>query len=236
MENRILHNVAICPWAREGPMRGCTVPGTDNSEADTADNQAGLWALPATNHIIGNRFANSFNGLFIQSNFNGGVGRGAVEGGLCTEMQPFGRVQGNTCHGHGRFGTYLLGPNYPRSIDATVQSNGVLIDVRSCDAFTADGSERGVSAVLADSAWLGSDLSTAAPLGFPPPLLLPRLLLLLLPRLLLLAHSRRSRRTQARLTDPRRLRHHRRRQTLTMASSLSGNTIPATCSICATLP
>ena len=32
--------VWIGPWAREGPMRGCTVPGTDNAEADTSLNQA----------------------------------------------------------------------------------------------------------------------------------------------------------------------------------------------------
>ena len=71
MSNMITHNVVICPWARDGPLRGCTVPGTDNAEADTALNQAGLWALPAGNHIIGNRFSNSFNGLFLQSNFDG---------------------------------------------------------------------------------------------------------------------------------------------------------------------
>ena len=64
--NRFLYNVVICPWAREGPYRSCTVPGTDNHEADTALNHAGMWALPPTNHYVGNRFANSFNGLFIQ--------------------------------------------------------------------------------------------------------------------------------------------------------------------------
>ena len=151
MGNVISHNVVICPWSREGPLRGCTVPGTDNAEADTVLNQAGLWALPTNNHIIGNRFANSFNGLFFQSNFAGGVGRGHVLGQLCTEQQPFGRVQGNTCHGHGRFGTYLLGPNFPRSIDASVSTGGVILNRSSCDAFQADGTERGVSVVLADN-------------------------------------------------------------------------------------
>ena len=29
--------------------------------------QAGLWALPTHNHIVGNRFANSFNGMFFQA-------------------------------------------------------------------------------------------------------------------------------------------------------------------------
>ena len=44
MVNRIVHNVVICPWAREGSMRGCTVPGTDNVEADTSLNQVALAA------------------------------------------------------------------------------------------------------------------------------------------------------------------------------------------------
>ena len=153
MDNRVMYNVAICPWAREGPQRGCTIPGTDNSEADTSDNQAGLWSLPAANHIVGNRFANSFNGIFIQSNFDGGDGRGPVNGMLCTESQPFGRVQGNTCHGHGRFGTYVLGPNFPRPIGATVATDGVPAGSvgTSCGAFAADGSERGVTSYLADN-------------------------------------------------------------------------------------
>lgn len=44
-DNRLLYNVAICPWSREGPKRGCTVPGTDNNEADTSLNQAGMWCV-----------------------------------------------------------------------------------------------------------------------------------------------------------------------------------------------
>ena len=41
MNNRVLHNVVVCPWPRLGPKRGCTVPGTDNAEADTSLNQVG---------------------------------------------------------------------------------------------------------------------------------------------------------------------------------------------------
>lgn len=83
MHNRFLYNVAVCPWNRDGPLRGCTVPGTNNAEADTALNGAGLWALSAANHFVGNRFANHFNGLFIQANFDGGNGRGFAEGEVC---------------------------------------------------------------------------------------------------------------------------------------------------------
>ena len=57
MYNRILYNVAVCPWALSGPKFGCTVPGTDNDQADTSLNQAGIWALSSikSNHAIGTR-------------------------------------------------------------------------------------------------------------------------------------------------------------------------------------
>ena len=51
MYNRILYNVAVCPWALSGPKFGCTVPGTDNDQADTSLNQAGIWGLSSINHI-----------------------------------------------------------------------------------------------------------------------------------------------------------------------------------------
>ena len=143
MGNAISHNVVVCPWPREGPMRGCTVPGTDNAEADTSLNQAGLWALPAPNHYVGNRFSNSFNGLFIQSNFHGGNGRGFAEGLECTEHQGFGRVRFNTNHGHGRFGTYFLGPNFPRRLQQSIASDGHT-NLSTCGGFTPDGLDAGM--------------------------------------------------------------------------------------------
>ena len=123
-------------------MHGCTVPGTDNAEADTSLNQAGLWALPARNHYVGNRFANSFNGLFVQSNFDGGDGRGLANGRQCTEHQAFGRVRFNVNHGHGRFGTYFLGPNFPRRLQRSLTSNGHT-NLSTCQGFTVDGDDAG---------------------------------------------------------------------------------------------
>ena len=76
MYNRLLYNVAICPWPFQGPKGGCTVPGTDNPTADTADNQAGLWSNTNRNHIIGNRCANHFNGMLFEVNADGKRGRG----------------------------------------------------------------------------------------------------------------------------------------------------------------
>lgn len=39
MFNRLLYNVAVCPWPLDGPKHGCTIPGTDNEQADTSLNQ-----------------------------------------------------------------------------------------------------------------------------------------------------------------------------------------------------
>ena len=55
MYNRFEYNVAICPWKLAGSKYGCTIPGTDNGQADTSLNQAGLWAKSVVNHLIGNR-------------------------------------------------------------------------------------------------------------------------------------------------------------------------------------
>ena len=45
MYNRIENNVAICPHKLNSNLGGCTIPGTDNADADTSVNQAGLWGL-----------------------------------------------------------------------------------------------------------------------------------------------------------------------------------------------
>ena len=55
--------------------QGCAVLGTDNGEADTSLNHAAYWSLSHTNHFIGNRACNSFNGLFFHPCF-APMGRG----------------------------------------------------------------------------------------------------------------------------------------------------------------
>jgi hypothetical protein len=105
MHNVIAHNVIICPFPLNDPqLHGCTVPGTDNDQSDTSLNQAGLWALSFSNFVVGNRAANSFNGMLYQAQ-GFPDGRATTLGHLCTDNQDFGRLEGNTWHGHGRFGT-----------------------------------------------------------------------------------------------------------------------------------
>ena len=151
MYNLLSYNVAICPWKLNTNMGGCTIPGTDNADADTSVNQAGLWALGFVNHVIGNRFANHFNGMFYQAGFAGGVGRGGAQGKLCTTDQTLGRLEGNTFHGSQRFGTYFLDSNFPKRTDQSIISDGMVADRSTCNAFKPDGTENGLSVAISSN-------------------------------------------------------------------------------------
>jgi hypothetical protein len=158
MFNHISYNVAICPWPLwTGGKRGCTIPGTDNDQSDTSANQAGLWALSQTNNVIGNRFAGHFNGMLYQANAFGGFGRAAAQGKCCTQSSPFGRMEGNTFHGHGRFGSYVLGDDFPQRIETSVQSNGFVADRSQCKAFTTPlGEDNGWPMVMLNNVDYGN--------------------------------------------------------------------------------
>ena len=160
--NAVSYNVVICPWPRNSVKQGCTVPGTDNGAgADTDGNQAGLWALGSANHLIGNRLANAYNGFFIQAQF-AFQGRGAAQGRLCLPAQPFGRIEGNTCHGSFRFGFYIGGPNFPRHTDESPATNGLVVDRSSCVPFdSATGSDRGMpTRVVRNVDWANAFVGT----------------------------------------------------------------------------
>ena len=106
MYNYINYNVIICPFPFDHTqLHGCTIPGTSNDQADTSLNQAGIFSRAATNDLVGNRAANSFNGMLLQA--AGGVGgRGTDNAGkVCEADAKIGRMIGNTFHSHGRFGT-----------------------------------------------------------------------------------------------------------------------------------
>lgn len=121
------------------------ISGTSNRESDTSVNHAGIFSLAATNDLIGNRVANSFNGMLIQA---GGIGRGSAYGKVCTSDAQLGRIEGNTFHGHKRFGTYALGSNYPKVTDQSVDTNGYNIDQSQCRGFDSQGQTRGFPAAI----------------------------------------------------------------------------------------
>lgn len=151
MYNNLKYNVAICPWAREDSNKwGCTIPGTSNHEADTSINQSGMFAISSVNNWIGNRMANHFNGMFIDPNTDGGQGRGPAKGNVCPASALYGRMQGNTFHSSGRFGTYTLNKNFPRNTDQSVENNGFMVNKSKCAGFLSDGSENGHSVALVD--------------------------------------------------------------------------------------
>ena len=54
---------------------------------------------------IGNRISNSFNGMLFKA---GGTGRGDSRDKVCESAAKLSRIEGNTFHGNGRFGTYSL--------------------------------------------------------------------------------------------------------------------------------
>ncbi|KAL6070177.1 G8 domain-containing protein [Balamuthia mandrillaris] len=151
------YNAVICPYAIDGPKRGCTIPGTDNGAADTSDNQASYWSLSHTNHFIGNRAANSFNGVFYHPSFRPG-GRGLAEGQVCTIHSPLGRMEGNTCHGHTRFGTYFVDRDWPRKLTTSLAENGF---TECGEPFDENGFDRGLPSVISNNVdyhntWAGS--------------------------------------------------------------------------------
>lgn len=149
MHNTIRYNVVICNFPFDHEIyNGCTLPGTSNSVADTSDNQSGIFSRAATNNLIGNRIANSFNGMFL---LGGGTGRGASYGKVCEGDARIGRIEGNTFHGHGRFGTYTIGFTYPKKTDQAVSTDGHNIDQTLCQGFDAQGKTRGVSTVFLDN-------------------------------------------------------------------------------------
>ena len=154
--NHIEYNAVICPWKFLDPvMGGCTIPGTDNQDADDSNNQASYWSLDHTNHFIGNRAANSFNGLFFDPSMKGD-GRGISEGKVCAQWTRLGRVQGNTCHSHGRFGTYFVSNNYPRQLPTTIAGNGQTQPFPALAAvcnsgFTSDGYDLGLSSTITNN-------------------------------------------------------------------------------------
>jgi len=139
--NWILYNVAICNLPKDDNIGGCTIPGTFDDQADTTLNQAGFWGDSFQNYFIGNRAANSFNGMLWQAQAHE-VGDGAVRGKECLNNQLLGRMEGNTFHGHGRFGTYILVSVFPKNTGRSLANNAE-VNISSCAAFDTAGDDRG---------------------------------------------------------------------------------------------
>lgn len=77
-----------------------------------------------------------------------GIGRGGAYDRVCTGRSPLGRMDANTFHSHGRFGTYMLNGNFPKHLDTSTVNNGYFSDKKTCDAFTQAGEDRGLSSAL----------------------------------------------------------------------------------------
>eukprot|EP00934_Nitzschia_sp_Nitz4_P001960 Nitzschia sp. Nitz4//scaffold89_size161592//205//3093//NITZ4_002358-RA/size161592-processed-gene-0.210-mRNA-1//-1//CDS//3329559556//1960//frame0 len=143
MHNSIEHNVVVCPFPIDDDVHhGCTLPGTDNASSDSRTNQAGFYLKSSTNALIGNRAANSRNGMFAEAGANG-----AASGEVCHQQTLLGRWEGNTFHGHQRFGTYPI-KFFPQETDRSVETNGFNIDRDLCYSFDINGETRGISTAI----------------------------------------------------------------------------------------
>ena len=148
MWNNIAYNTVICPFPfHHSTLHGCTVPGTSNRLSDAKDNQSSFFALAGSNNHVGNRASNSFNGMFLKE---GGLGRGKAYNKVCESAARIGRYEGNTFHGHGRFGTYALGNNYPKVTDQSLAANGFNLDKELCEGFDGHGNTRGLPTSFLD--------------------------------------------------------------------------------------
>lgn len=149
MYNDINHNVVICPHPfRDNVLSGCTVPGTSNHIADTKDNQSGIFSRANTNSLQGNRVSNNFNGMLL---LNEGSGRGDSQHKVCETSAKLGRIEGNTFHSSGRFGTYTLTRNYPKNTDQSILTDGHNIDKSLCSGFDSEGNARGKSCAIVNN-------------------------------------------------------------------------------------
>ena len=64
----------------------------------------GFFSRAATNDMIGNRSANLFNGMLLDAQDGGGIGRGTSNLQVCLSDNKFGKFEANKFHGSGRFG------------------------------------------------------------------------------------------------------------------------------------
>ena len=97
--------------------------------------------------MSGNRFANSFNGMFYD--FSNTFG--AINNPYSAIM---GRLEGNTFHGHGRFGTYILSYHPRDKCIGSLRNNGYLTS--ACNAFNNSGMDRGYAVVLKNNVDYGN--------------------------------------------------------------------------------
>eukprot|EP00933_Yihiella_yeosuensis_P025705 TRINITY_DN19943_c0_g1_i1.p1 TRINITY_DN19943_c0_g1~~TRINITY_DN19943_c0_g1_i1.p1 ORF type:complete len:922 (-),score=111.75 TRINITY_DN19943_c0_g1_i1:29-2410(-) len=131
MHNQISRNVVICE-----SFEVCRVPWQGHTER-----HAGIFLIGMTNDLLENRVAGHENCIWTQGSA-AQIGQGAAKGRVCPQFSPFGLIKGNVCHDNRRFGLYLDN-QHPRRL--LRDSNGMLIDVNSCEEFTKDGKDNGVN-------------------------------------------------------------------------------------------
>jgi hypothetical protein len=149
MFNVFQYNVVICPWVKQSPLGGCSIPGTDNPGADNNIGYAGIWSVSQSNYVIGNRVTNTYNAILFEVGFD--QGQGQAKGRVCPQKGPLVGLIGNTCHGVARFGAYIQNNASPKHISQQLANDGYP-DMDSCDVvWLDDGTDNGFPMRLSDN-------------------------------------------------------------------------------------
>ena len=159
VNNTISDNVLICPTRSSGTSRGlasgrdgegyrCKLEGVPlHADSDFLE-QAGIYALSASNHFIGNRISGHENALYINHQGNRIWGIGAAAGRTCIMSNPFGEIRGNVFHNNVGFGWYS-NVAFPQQLEH--DRNGYVTDFRSCLPFNlSSGADLAAPTVVSD--------------------------------------------------------------------------------------
>ena len=143
MNNTLRENVLICPTRSNGVDRGvgsgfdgtgyrCKLEGVpEHADSDFME-QAGIYALSASTHFIGNRISGHENALYVNHQGDRIWGIGGAAGRTCIMSTPFGTTRGNVLHNNVGFGWYV-NVAFPQRLRTDV--DGYVSDFRSCLPF-----------------------------------------------------------------------------------------------------
>ena len=141
--NVISNNVFICH-----DIFYCRIEWQNVLGVAPAQKEGGIFMFGMSNDVIGNHVVGHEQGLWAQGAAqNDGRPFGFDMGMVCNQFTPFGKIQRNVFHDCQRFGMYV-DFQFPRNV--VQDENGLISKVPyaykpSCDEFTAEGHDNGVS-------------------------------------------------------------------------------------------
>ena len=148
MYNVISNNVFICH-----DIYYCRIEWQNVLGVAPAQKEGGIFMFGMQNDVIGNHVIGHEQGLWAQGQAqNDGRPMGFSMGLVCNQFTPFGKIQRNVFHDCQRFGMYV-DFQWPRNV--IQDDNGLVSKIPfeykpSCDEFTSDGHDNGVTVLIED--------------------------------------------------------------------------------------